>query len=83
MTLYEFIALGETEKAILMREGVFIIDRKDGEFNVELYNLGEFFVEIFYNTNENKVTSLKPFKTKRFLEPYLHEVSLSEIEMLL
>lgn len=83
MTLYEFIALGETEKAILMKDGLFIIDRKDGEFKVALYTLGEFFVEIFYNTHEHKITNLKPFKTRNLLEPYLHEVSLSEIERLL
>ncbi|MBC7914847.1 MAG: hypothetical protein H7Y07_12075 [Pyrinomonadaceae bacterium] len=88
MTLNKFLTLDEAEKAIMMWEGVYIGYRKEGEFRVALYSLEKFFVEVFYNIQENKIqenkiTRLNPFKGPNLLDPYLLEISLSEIECLL
>ena len=83
MKLYDFIKLNEYEQAESVWQSQFIADRRDGDSTVLLYCLGEFFVEVTYDQNLNKIMNLKPFKTWRLLEPYWQSISLAEIEGLL
>lgn len=83
MTLYNFIKLNEYEQAESVWQSQFIADRPDGNSIILLYCLGEFFVEVTYHPRLNKIINIKPFKTKRLLEPYWQDISLSEIEGLL
>ena len=83
MTLYDFIKLNQYEQANAVWDCRFIADRNEGDSNVLLYSLGDFFVEVTYQGDLNKITLIKPFKTRRLLEPYWESVSLQEIEGLL
>jgi len=48
MTLYEFNAMDEMEQAEAVWDGVYIADREDIEHRILLYQLDNFYVEVFY-----------------------------------
>ena len=77
MNIYEFIKLSETEKGAAIWDGEFLAERLSNEQRYALYHLGEFFVEVEYNPKENKLNSLRPFKTKKLLEPCLDQKDLN------
>ena len=70
MNLYGFIALSMDEQALTAWDGEFIATRMENDKKVLLYKVEEFYVEIFYDYTENRIIKLRPFKTKRLLEPY-------------
>lgn len=83
MKLYDFIKLNEYEQAESVWRSQFIADRTDGDSTILLYCLGEFFVEVTYDQNLNKIMNMKPFKTMRLLEPYWQEVQLTDLDKFL
>ena len=57
ITLYEFNALNEDEKgAALWELGTFIMHRFEGEIGYSLYQLNNFYVEVEYNGDQNKIS---------------------------
>ena len=79
MNIYEFIKLSEIEKGTAIWDGEFLAERFSNEQRYALYHLGEFFVEVEYNPKKNKLISLRPFKTKKLLEPYLHQIDINKL----
>ena len=78
MTLYEFNALSEDEKAaVLWSKGDFVTERKENNFNILLYQVQSFYVEVFYSGNENKISRLRSFSSTEQLEPYLNNIDIS------
>lgn len=71
MTLLEFNLLDDNLKARYTWTGVFLADRKDGEIKVQLYSLNNFYVEVFYDPIENKITGFNAFSTISLLVPYV------------
>jgi hypothetical protein len=83
MRIYDFKALTKTEKAKAVWKGKLLANREEDNYNILLFNLGDFYVEVFYNANENKIVKFKSFTTFSQLEPYLEKISISEIQELL
>ena len=77
MTLYEFNALSEDEKAaVLWSKGDFVIERKENNFSILLYQVQSFYVEVFYSGKENKISRLRSFSSINQLEPYLNNIDI-------
>ena len=80
MTLYEFKLLSKQEQASTTWEkGVFLSSRKGSGFAVSLYQVDGFYVEVYYNSTENKIESIKSFTTTTLLEPYLSSIDISDV----
>ena len=78
MTLYQFNVLTENEKtAIVWSKGDFVIERKENNFSILLYQVQSFYVEVFYSGNENKISRLRSFSSTQQLEPYLEKINIS------
>lgn len=71
MTLFEFIELEINQQAEYVWEGKFIDNRYEGDFEILVYNLGEFYAEVFYNIDLNEITHIKGFKTISHLSLYI------------
>jgi hypothetical protein len=72
MTLYEFILLDiNNQMETVNQQGVYLDNHitKDEKFN--LYALNMFFVEVCYNSIENKISGIKSFKSGHLLDKYL------------
>jgi hypothetical protein len=72
MTLYEFRALNDIDQAnAVWDNGTHLGTRVEEGQSVLLYNVCDFYVEVFYSNGLNEITQLKAFKTTKLLEPYL------------
>jgi hypothetical protein len=78
MTLTEFnkLATEEQQKAVLI-QGVFLAERKDPPLRMMLYDMGNFYVEVFFLSRYNKVAWFNGFSNTRKLEPYLQKIDVS------
>lgn len=77
ISLYEFNSLDEHEKgAALWEFGVFLMQRFEGEVGYSLYQLNNFYVEVEYNGDQNKISRFTSFCTNTKLEPYLEQIDL-------
>ena len=71
MTLYEFNVLDLNKKMESVYQlGVYLDNHitKTEKFN--LYAIDMFFVEVCYNSIENKITEIKSFKSGHLLDKY-------------
>ena len=80
MTLAEFNKLSteEQQKTVLMR-GVFLAERKDLPLRMMLYDMGNFYVEVFFLSRYNKVAWFNGFSSIKKLEPYLQKIDVSSL----
>ena len=72
MTYYEFLRLSEAEQADMVWYGRFYSFRQEADCTVMLYKVGEFYVEVYYHMEDNSIIKMRPFKAKRFLQPYFN-----------
>jgi len=79
MTIYEFIELSTEEQVNTIWQGTFIGNRNYKGFNVVLYSIENFFVEVFYNQTENAITQIRPFRSQTRLNPYIDAINLNEL----
>lgn len=83
MTLYQFVLLKRDEQANAVWDGVFLGERFYKGIHIQLYSVGDFYVELSYDAKKNKILRMRPFSSRRLLDPYLKKVSLTEINRLL
>jgi hypothetical protein len=77
MTIYEFLALDEIEQAEAVWAGVMIADRIEGEHRLILYQLDSFYIEIWYNMEDNEIQKVRSFENTEQLQPYLSQIDIS------
>ena len=78
MTLKHFSLLNKAKQQdIVLRNGTFLTERKDGPFKIMLYQLEDFYVEVFILNLYNKVALFRGFDAVEELDPYLEQISLS------
>jgi len=83
MTLNEFIILNEEQQAKTAWEGVFLDLRTNGNQSILLFDLGIFYVELYYEHARNEIVKVMPFNSTEALGPYLDLIKIDEIESLL
>lgn len=84
MTLQQFRARPlHVQERLLINNGIFLFERKAVGVKVLLYQLADFYVEVFYDTTQAKVCLVKSFTEMDGLEPYLYKIDISEVELLL
>ena len=69
LTLLDFNLLTANEKAEAVWQGTFLADRRAEGFMVQLYGLGSFYVEVFYNTSTNTISHMEALTTKKVQNP--------------
>jgi hypothetical protein len=77
MTLYEFNLLDiNNQMETVNQQGVYLDNHitKDVKFN--LYAINMFFVEVCYNSIENRISGIKSFKSGHLLNRYSNIDSL-------
>lgn len=80
MKLSEFVLLPEDQKVcILWREAKIIAERKERTYNVFLYQVYSFYVEVWHSGNLMNNYKLRSFSTTEELEPYLEKINISEL----
>ncbi|NCD68312.1 hypothetical protein [Mucilaginibacter agri] len=70
MKLEEFTALSKLDQAEYTWTGKLIGQRNEGFAKIMLYTLPQFYVEVFYDTDQNGITAIEPFSNLARLTPY-------------
>jgi hypothetical protein len=77
MDNYEFNALPIGEQAnTTWDQGTFLLSIKKGDCSVNLYWLEKFFVEVYYDKQQQRITRIRSFKTSSQLQPYLRKIDI-------
>jgi hypothetical protein len=80
MTINDFEYMDGVAKAeILSLQGVFLATRKDGCFRISLYQLEQFYVELYYHITQGIYVCLRSFEDVGSLNPYLEEIDISPV----
>jgi hypothetical protein len=80
MTLSKFnkLSIEEQQKAVLIN-GVFLGERKDPPLRMMLYDMGSFYVEVFFLSRYNKVAWFNAFQSTKKLDPYLQKIDVHSL----
>ncbi|HEX8314923.1 MAG TPA: hypothetical protein VF610_00165 [Segetibacter sp.] len=76
MTLEEFDQLNYEGRLDATQKAVCIAGREENKFKVLLFQLNDFYIEVYYNAKLNFISQLIPFRSTDNLEPYLQKISL-------
>ena len=80
MKLSTFILLSEDQKQnVLLHDGMLIAKRTDSKQMVFLFQLDDFYVEIFGNLEDKKVVEYKAFTRTDQLKPYLETIDIAHL----
>jgi hypothetical protein len=71
ITHYDFLLMTETEQYNAVWSGTFLGDRKGSDGWVQLYNVSNFYVEVFYDSTFNEIKRIRSFTKVGQLDPYL------------
>lgn len=82
MRLHDFIRLPEKEKTkLLYEQGVYIGKRRQGTVAVVLYQLDDFYAEVFYRTYRREIDRISCFSGMARLDPYLVAIDVEHLVM--
>ncbi|MES2276609.1 MAG: hypothetical protein V4592_11340 [Bacteroidota bacterium] len=73
LTMEQYDALEETQKAAVM-QGEFLADREENGLMVQLYSVGNFYGELYYDRLANKILRWRAFEGTQQLGPYLAHI---------
>ena len=83
MRMSDFNLLPAQEKAALLyKRGVYIGKRREGNQVVLLYQLDEFYVELFYVKYRHHIQRARCSASTLVLDPYLDQIRIEELGML-
>jgi hypothetical protein len=80
MNIYDFMDLNKNDRAKAVWQGTFLSDRQEGDYRIQLYSLGSFHVEVFYNQKSNEIERFHPFKSLHKLVPYLEQDERGDVQ---
>jgi hypothetical protein len=70
---------GRAKTEVLNTEGVFLAERIDGCYRISLYQLDDFYVEIYYHKTRFFYICIRSFADVSELYPYLESIDIAEI----
>jgi len=80
MTIFQFHQLSEKEQLDTLEEsGVYIAERDGAFYNIKLYQLENFYVELYLHTHFNVVVNINCFTNTDCLDPYLENIDLDSL----
>ncbi|TSJ41078.1 hypothetical protein FO440_15225 [Mucilaginibacter corticis] len=72
-----FNALGYLEKTEVVLTGTFLADRITEDHYVRLYNVDQFYVEVFFNRTSRLIADFRAFEHTMFVLPYLDDLKVA------
>lgn len=83
MKFTEFQSLCESDQLKIVIDNLPLMLREEGDLTVLLNKVEDFYVEIYFNMHETKVSFIKGIESFKSLELYWQSVSIEEITWLL
>ena len=77
MTLKQFRSCSNyVQQQMIKHQSVFLLERRSLDWNILLFQLDGFYVEVYYERKTQKVEKLKSFDDIEQLEPYLCKIDV-------
>ena len=79
MLIHEFKYEDKTTKIdLLLHHGVYLAWRPNGDFALLLFQIHSFYVEVYWDVEEQRIGYIRAFSSVDQLAPYLPAVDISE-----
>ena len=79
MTISQFNTLDEMEQIEAVWSGKMIAQRVDDVFDILLYQIDGFFVEVYYHRENNSIRKFEPIANKKQLLFYGDQIDIERI----
>lgn len=80
MTVTQFTQLDDAQQAItLLERGTYVAERLYKNFNIYLYQVDNFYVEVYHNIKYNVMQGMSSFDDDEALQPYLESIDITGI----
>lgn len=80
MTVHEYNNLSQAEQfEVLYNYGTHISDRADNDYCIILFQLDNFYIELYFHILQNALKKIRSFSNVDFIKPYLEQIDLSEL----
>jgi hypothetical protein len=79
MNIRELKVPGVNINSTFLKDGVHVASRPGLFCSIALFQVENFYVEIFYNKKTNEVGRVKTFHDMELLEPYLKQIDISAL----
>ncbi|MGN6399674.1 MAG: hypothetical protein ACTHMD_04415 [Flavisolibacter sp.] len=77
MTLNQFRSSSNyVQQQMVKHHAVFLLERRSLDWNILLFQLDGFYVEVYYERKAQKVEKFKSFDDVEQLEPYLRKIDV-------
>jgi hypothetical protein len=77
MTSNDFKALTYTEKTEAVLTGTYLAARSDQNYYIKLYNVENFYVEVFFDNRSQLITHFRASEHTLYVIPYLKELKIA------
>ncbi len=78
--LYEHSSLPDAEKLeVVFEQGLKLLASKTSDGVLNLYALSNFYVEVWYDHEKDKVLKIKAHKSTKALDKYLDDIDLEAV----
>ncbi|MGN6165323.1 MAG: hypothetical protein ACTHOF_12355 [Flavisolibacter sp.] len=67
----------QSKKQMLFNHGVYLAQRPHTGFTILLFQIDSFYVEVYFDTEEEQIGYIRTFTSVDDLEPYLQQVDIS------
>ena len=74
LTMEEYDAMEEADKAAAILQGEFLADREENGLRIQLYSVGNFYAELYYDPLANQILRWRAFEGIQQLGPYLAHI---------
>ena len=79
MNIRELKVPGVNINSTFLKDGVYVASRPGLFCSIALFQVEDFYVEVYYNKKTNEVGRVKTFHGTDLLEPYLKYIDISGI----
>ena len=80
MTLQQFRASSKyVQQQMIKHQGVFLLERRSLDWDIFLFQVDAFYVEVFYERKTQNAVLFKSFDDTDQLEPYLQRIDVCSI----
>jgi len=80
MTLKQFRSSSKyVQQQMIKHQGAFLFERRSLDWNILLFQLESFYVEVYYERKSQQVELLKSFDDMDELDPYLRKIDVFDL----
>ncbi|HZF65149.1 MAG TPA: hypothetical protein VEZ55_11710 [Chitinophagaceae bacterium] len=80
MNIFQYTQLTTGQKQdVLEKAGVLLAERERSFYQIKLYQVEEFYVEVYLHSHFNVVVNINAFTNVDCLDPYLQSINIDEL----